>query len=189
MHVQRLLRGAPSLVLALLLFSGCGGGGSNGGSGGGGNTGGGGNGGGTLPGPDPTALSVSGTTPGGLTVSLAQDRATVPTGGTVTYTLALNNTTANPVDIQTVVQPGDGLPLVPATLQVVNTAGAVVYPFGTTPAQPKSTVTLQPGQYVNETLTLSNLFRAQDRYRATATFTIGGATTVIGPLVLTARRI
>lgn len=180
MCVPRLLS-APSLFLALLLLGGCGGGGggSTGGNGGGG--------GGTLTGPDPTALAVSGTTPGGLAVSLAQDRATVPTGSTVTYTLTLNNTTPNPVDIQTVVQPGDGLPLVPATLQVVNTAGAIVYPFTTPAPQPTSRVTLQPGQFLTETLTLSNVFRAQDRYRATATFTVGGATTAVGPLVLTAR--
>ncbi len=182
MHVQRFLGGAPVLFFALLLFCGCGGGGS---STGGKNNGG--NGGGALPGPDPTALAVSGVTPGGLTVSLAQDRATVPTGGTVTYTLTLNNTTPNPVEIDTVVQPGSGLPLVPATLRVVNTAGTVVYPFGAPPAQTTSRVTLQPGQYVNETLTLSNLFRAQDRYRATATFTVSGVTTALGPLVLTAR--
>lgn len=175
---QRLVRNAPLLFSALLLLGGCGGGGGN-------NTGG--NGGGTLTGPDPTALSVSGTTPGGLAVTLAQDRATVATGSTVAYTLTLNNTTPNPVAIQTVVQSGDGLPLVPATLQIVNTAGAVVYPFSTPTQQPTSTVTLQPGQYLTETLTLSNLFRTQDRYRATATFTVGPSTTSIGPLVLTAR--
>lgn len=179
MRIKRLLICAPSLLLALLLFNGCGGGG--------GNSSGGGNGGGPLVGPDPTALSVSGTTPGGLTVSLAQDQATIPTGSTVTYTLTLNNTTASPVDIRTVVQANDGLPLVPATLQVVNTAGVVVYPFSTPPEQPKSSVTLQAGQFLTETLSLSNLFRSQDRYRATATFTVGGTMTVVGPLVLTAR--
>ena len=179
MRPKALLRLGFLALPVLLLFSGCGGGGGENNNGG--------NGGGTLTGPDPTALSMTGTTPGGLAVSLAQDRATVPTGSTVTYTLTLNNTTTNPVDIQTVVQSSDGLPLVPATLQVVNTAGAVVYPFSAPTPQPTSTVTLQPGQYITETLTLSNLFRAQDRYRATATFTVSGATTSVGPLVLTAR--
>jgi hypothetical protein len=164
----------PSAALFLgALVSGCGGGG-------GGSTGGSG-----LTGPDPTALSLSATTPDGLTAALSQEQATVKVNSTVTYTVTLTNPGSAPIDIQTSSQPGSTQPLVPVEIAVTDSSGQSVY---TSPAPAASqTVTLQPTQYLTETLTLTNVFQHIGRYSATATFHTGSSPTVLGPLVLTAR--
>jgi hypothetical protein len=153
-----------------------------------------------LSGPDPTARSVSATTPDGLTATLAQATATVPVASQVVYTLSLTNNTTAPVTIQeaqyvyspqTLVFPG-GL------ARIVDAAGNQVYPAALTlagsgappPPSKQVAVIVQPGQAVSDTVTLPSLFSRQDRYRATATFRTGadGATvTSVGPLTITAR--
>jgi uncharacterized repeat protein (TIGR01451 family) len=157
-----------------VLLAGCGGGGGSSNSGGGG-----------LTGPDPTTLALSATTPDGLMATLSQPQATVKVGSTVTYTVTLTNAGSTPVSIQTGDQAGTDQPLVPVSFTVTDSAGKSVY---TNPAPAASqTVTLQPTQYLTETLTLTNVFQHTDRYSATATFQTGSSPTTLGPLVLTAR--
>jgi hypothetical protein len=178
---QRCARLRSNARWALILFSvflaGCGGGGSGTSSGGGGGS--------AISGPDPTTLSISGATPEGLAVSLAQDHSTIAVNGTVVYTETISNPTTQPVSFQSSDQAGTTEPLVPASLTVVNSSGASVY-SNPAPAQAVM-VTLQPGDYFTETLTLSNTFQAQGRYSATATFETGATPTALGLLVLTAR--
>lgn len=144
-----------------------------------------------LSGPDPTTLSLTASTPNGLTATLAQDKSTIPvSSGTVTYTLSLTNMGTAAV---TVLAPSDtkGGPLPPVTLTVTGSDGeGQVYPNasnGTPVPGPQQTVTLQPGGFLSETITLPGAFPTIGRYAATATFTTGGAATVAGPLTLTAR--
>lgn len=144
----------------------------------------------SLPGPDPTTLSLSAPTPEGLTAALSQDKSTIAvTKGTVTYTLTLTNSAQGPIAVS-VPQDSAGSPLPPVSLTVKSTAGDTIYPAllglpvkgGNT-----ETLTLQPGDFVQQTLQLSNAFPVISRYNATATFTTAGGQTVVGPLVLTAR--
>ncbi len=77
-------------VLTLPALSGCGGGGS-----------------GTSPNVPVTPLiplphSVSAALSDGLTATVAEDRTSVPVGGTVTYTMTLTNNTAQPITFQPV---------------------------------------------------------------------------------------
>lgn len=144
-----------------------------------------------LSGPDPTTLSLTASTPNGLTATLAQDKSTIPvSSGTVTYTLTLTN---NGMAAVTVFAPSDakGGPLPPVTLTVTGSDGGQVYPgagSNSPPAPgPAQSVTLQPGGFLSETITLPGAFPTIGRYAATATFTTGGAATVAGPLILTAR--
>ncbi len=145
----------------------------------------------TLPGPDPTALAVSAPTAEGLTAELRQDKATIPvTTGTVNYTLTLTNSTQRSVAVS-VPQDKSGSPLPPVSLSIKSSAGETLYPSPALgmPAQGggTQTLTLQPGDFVQQTLQLSNLFRVIGRYQATATFTTNSGQTAVGPLVLTAR--
>ncbi len=170
--------GLVILLLPLGVVIGCGGGG------GGGNGSSDPNGG--LVGPDPTSLSLSGTTPDGLTVTLAQSKSTIATGGSLVYTYTITNSTPSPISVQTSDQTGTSSPLVPASIGIVNSAGASVFTLPA-PAAAK-TLTLQNGDSYSETLTVTNIFTRVDRYSATATFQTGSAPTSLGPLIVTARK-
>lgn len=182
MRLQRPFTYLPAWLLLLPLLAGCGGGGGSSNGGGGDRP---------LPGPDPTTLSLSATTADGLAVSLAQDRATIPVNSGVVYTLSLTNNNSTAVTIQAPTQPGSNQPLIPVDLTIVDSVGKEVYPDGLSNAPTKHTgpavsLTLQPGQFLSETVSLSSIFPQRDRYQATATFHTG-VTTAVGPLVLTAR--
>lgn len=172
-HQRQTLR-ALLFLLAPLLTTGCGGSSDNV----------------PLPGPDPATLSLSALTPEKLTAALMQDKSTVAvTTGTVNYTLSLTNSTQSPIAVL-VPTDGAGSPLPPVSLVIQSSAGEPVYP--TTPGPPTKggtaqTLTLQPGDFLQQTLQLTNVFRVVSRYNATATFTTNGKQTIVGPLVLTAR--
>jgi len=173
-HKHQTLRALPFLI-ALLLTAGCGGSSDNV----------------PLPGPDPTTLSLSTPTPDGLTAALMQDKAVIAvTTGTVNYTMTLTNTSQSPVAVS-VPQDSMGNPLPPVSLSVKSSAGEPVYPAtaGSGPVKggTQQTLTLQPGDFVQQTLQLSNAFRVIGRYQATATFTTNAGPTIVGPLTLTAR--
>lgn len=149
-------------------------------------------------GPDPTAVSVSATTANGLTATLAQERATVSPDTTITYTLTLTNNTAAPVTFktQTIETQSMGKTAIPlAYLQVFDDEGRVVRPgFSYDDTVPPAETTLAPGQSLTrgefqlpylETSPQWNHFRG--RYQAFATFTVDGADTRVGPLVVTVR--
>ncbi len=161
-------------LLGLLLLTGCSGSSISPTSPGGG---------GGLTGPDPTALSVSATTAGGLTATLAQDHATIATNGTVTYTLTLTNGTQTAVTVQAAQLNGQAAP--PAAFQLADGSGHVLYATQPTATSP---LTLQPGALVSETLTLTGYLQTEARYTATATLTVAGTSTSVGPLVITARQ-
>lgn len=174
MTLKRRIGGVLPLLLVLMLTAGCGGGGAV-----------------SLPGPDPTTLALSAPTPKGLTAALRQDKSTITvTKGTVNYTLILTNGTQNPVAVA-MPQDSGGSPLPPVALFIKSSAGEVVYPSPATgapvPGGGSQTLTLQPGDFVQQTLQLTNLFQVIGRYNATATFTTGSGQTTVGPLVLTAR--
>lgn len=163
------------LPLAATLTAGCGGGG----------------GGVSLPGPDPTRLSLSAPTPEGLTATLMQDKSTIAvTTGTVNYAMTLTNGTQAPLAVS-LPRDDQGNPLPLVTLSVKGDAGDVVYPAGTLTVPPPGgalrAVTLQPGDFVQQTLQISNAFRVIGRYQAVATFGTNGGQTAVGPLTLTAR--
>ncbi len=167
--------GALPALLALLAAAGCGGSSDNI----------------TLPGPDPATLSLSAPTAEGLTAALRQDKSTIAvTTGTVNYTLTLTNSTQNAVAVS-VPQDSGGSPLPPVLLSIKDSAGDVLYPNPAIDAPVKGggsqTLTLQPGDFVQQTLQITNLFRVIGRYQATAVFTTNGGQAVVGPLVLTAR--
>jgi len=173
-HQCRTLWALPALLI-LILTAGCGGSSDTI----------------TLPGPDPGTLALSAPTPEGLTAALMQDKSTIPvTRGTVNYTLTLTNGTQNPVAVS-VPQDSAGNPLPPVSLSIKSSAGAPIYP--TSAAAPPATgggaqtLTLQPGDFVQQTLQVTNLFQVIGRYNATATFTTAGGQTLVGPLTLTAR--
>lgn len=145
----------------------------------------------SLPGPDPTALALSMPTPDGLTASLTQDKATVPvTTNTVTYTLTLTNQSKTPVSVSTP-QDSQGNPLPPVSLSVKSSGGEAVYPTSAIgPPVTKGTqktLVLQPGDFVQQSLQLTNAFQVIGRYQAMAVFTTSGGQTLVGPLTLTAR--
>lgn len=175
MTLKRRIGGVLPLLLVLMLTAGCGGGGGAV----------------SLPGPDPTTLALSAPTPKGLTAALRQDKSTITvTMGTVNYTLTLTNSTQNAVAV-TVPQDSGGSPLPPVLLSIKDSAGDVLYPSPATgapvPGGGSQTLILQPGDFVQQTLQITNLFRVIGRYQATAIFTTNGGQTVVGPLVLTAR--
>lgn len=176
--ISKGMGGLLALCLAASLCGGCGGGGGGDSSSTsvattpapGTSTGGGGGG---APTPVPT-LSQSGKTSDGLTLTLAEDKATVPVGGAETYTISVINTTANAVGISAVL--GGQKPAPDATLEVVNSAGIVVFPQrkpGLAPPPPpvNNVVTLTPGDSLSETVVVA-AFAAADTYTATAIFRV-----------------
>ncbi len=157
--------------------------------------------------PPLTPRFVSATLSNGLTATLTEDRSAVAVGGTVTYTAALTNPTAQPVTYQPVLS-GTNSFSVPAGLVVRNPGGQTVYPLGPLPqfAGVGPSVTLAPGQSVSGTLAVSTTsvagltitqgYAAAGQYTATASFAvIPGATTntaqvaavSVGPLIVTAQ--
>ncbi len=151
-----------------------------------------------------TPRSVAATLSNGLTATLTEDRTTVSVGGTVTYTVTLANSTAQPVTYQPVYGPGS-VPSVPATLTVTDPSGAVVYPVGPFPQLVAigPSVTLAPGQSVSETQAVSTIpvaglavaegYSRAGQYAATVTFgfvpSASGNTQAappVGPLIVTA---
>ncbi len=173
-HQRQTLR-ALLFLLAPLLTTGCGGSSDNV----------------PLPGPDPATLSLSALTPEKLTAALMQDKSTVAvTTGTVNYTLSLTNSTQSPI-VVLVPTDGAGSPLPPVSLVIKSSTGDTIYPTTAIGAPVQSgtmqTLTLQPGDFVQQTLQLSNAFRVIGRYQATATFTTNTGPTLVDPLILTAR--
>ncbi len=180
MHNSRATARLPlPLALALLLsllLAGCGGGGGGSDS--------------TFTGatlsPAPAPLSASAATPSGLTATLAQDRAAVPVGGTVTYTLTLANNTGQPITFTN--------QLIGSNLQVVSPSGQTVFPLpGMGPTNASVPValpmTLTPGQSSSGTITASGVFTSPGKYTATATFAIlsgsvAATNTTLGPLTV-----
>ena len=168
----------PPTVLALAaLLAGCGGGGST-----------------------TTPLFVSARTPEGLRATLAQAQATVPTSGTIQYTLTLTNPTAAPVSYTGQVYNsvgGPDIPLFPGSLALTDSDGKTAFPGSQSaivrPLHPV-TVTLQPGQSLSETQAVqpaefNNAYPAAQpgQYRAVATFTTSGVNTATPPLTVTVR--
>jgi len=151
-----------------------------------------------------TPRSVAATLSDGLTATLTEDRTTVSVGGTVTYTVTLTNSTAQPITYDPVYGPGSAPP-VPATLTVTDPSGAVVYPVGPFPQYVSvgPSVTLTPGQSVSATqavstipvagLTVAEGYSRTGLYAATATFGFvpsasgnSQAAPLVGPLAVTA---
>ena len=151
-----------------------------------------------------TPRSVSATLSDGLTATLTEDRSTVPVGGTVTYTVTLTNSTAQPVTYQPVYGPGSAPP-VPASLTVTDPSANVVYPVGPSPqlVYIGPSITLTPGQSVSETqavsttpvvgLTIAEGYSRTGQHAATATLSTIPATSgngqtneTVGPLTVTA---
>lgn len=176
-----------SLLLACaFLLAGCGGG--SGGSSG------------------PNSLSAA--TPSGLTASLAQDRSSVGTGGTVHYTLSLTNSTPAPITVQEFQGPYDTKPRFPGYLDINNSSGITLYtttqPYYLSPNAPSIAVVNPPaptGHNVavtvaaGQTLSVSydvSAFADSGRYSAIAVFAPGGiedlsaVRTSLGPLNVTA---
>ena len=162
---------------ALPLLAGCGGGGGSNGNGGTSTTGTGTTGTGTGGGGGVTSVSV--VEPNGLTASLSENTNTITTGGSVVYTLTLNNTTAGAVSIHySAANPG----VPPAGLVVRDAAGNVV--FTPVPGPPSfDTLSLAPGQILAATQTVTG-YTSRGTYTATATFNDGGVVTTLPALTI-----
>ena len=160
---------------ALPLLAGCGGGGGSNGNSGTGTTGTTGT--GTGGGGGPTSVSV--VEPNGLTASLSENTNTIAVGGSVSYTLTLNNTTAGAVSIHySAANPG----VPPAGLVVRDAAGNVV--FTPVPGPPSfDTLSLAPGNILASTQTVTG-YTTHGTYTATASFNDGGAVTTLPALTV-----
>ena len=146
--------------------------------------------------------SVSSTLSNGLTATLTEDRSTVSVGGTVTYTVALANNTAQPITYQPIYGGGGLAPPVPAALVVSNPSNQTVYPLGPIPnlVSVGPPVTLAAGQSVTENqavntdttngLTIAGGYSAPGSYTASAYFgfssgSASSGSTTVGPLPVT----
>lgn len=146
--------------------------------------------------------SVSATLSNGLTATLTEDRSTVSIGGTVNYTVALANNTAQPITYQPIYGGGGLAPPVSAALVVSNPSNQTVYPLGPIPnlVSVGPPVTLAAGQSVTEAqavntdttngLTIAGGYSAAGSYTASAYFGFNSSTTsstadTVGPLPVT----
>jgi len=120
--------------------------------------------------------------PNGLTLTLAEDKASVPVGGQVVYTETLLNATAAPIQA-TIIGADTDAPHSLEMYELLSVVGAAVGPiaydggpFQYLPVAPPpiTTVTLQPGQSLSGTATY-RLTRA-DRYTAQAQVYSEGST-------------
>lgn len=120
--------------------------------------------------------------PNGLTLTLAEDKASVPVGGQVVYTETLRNATAALIQA-TIIGAGTAAPHALDMYELLSVSGATVgliaYDGGSFMALPVApppitTVTLQPGQSISGTTTY-RLTRA-DRYTAQAYVVSEGST-------------
>lgn len=172
---------AAFAALALPSLSGCGGSTST-----------------TVANPAPHPLSISATLPDGLLATVTEDRASVPVGGTVTYTMTLANTTAQPITFQAV-RGGTPSAGVGDTLSLMDARGNIVYPQGAFPTIVSygPLTTLEPGQSASGTLAVGadkNLgqFAPAGRYTATVSFAVQSpsgtpASATAGPLIVDAQ--
>jgi hypothetical protein len=173
--------GAGSLAMSIL--TGCGGGsGSN-----------------STPALSSQPRSVSAVAPNGLTETLAEDADAITTGGSVTYTLTLTNTTSTAITLQLSQDCGPVDPNSPdALLTVMDPTGASVYPGSGDPSGPPCrdvppvTQTIAPGRTLEEKIKVggtTGVFQPFDMkgiYTARASFaTFQNAATAVGPLTLT----
>ena len=189
--MRRSLGGSAGLFAALLCLTGltgCGGGGGAQSP---------------LDGPDPTALSASVTTPGGLTAMLVQGKASTSTGTPLTYTLTLANPTAQAVTVQAAgglndqgqydlskVSPYVGF-------HIADASGKWVYPDPNA-AQPAIgfapiTILLPAGRVISTNITVPGGLSPSGKYQASANFLISGSGTTgevdtpVGPLTVSFR--
>ena len=165
------------VVFGITLLAGCGGSGGGGGS------------------ATPTApsLSASVPTPIGLTAQLAEDRATVPVGGTVAYTMTLTNNTGQAITYLPVLFAGNTpTPQTGSSLQVLGPTGQTVFAAGSgfDASSAGPAVTVAPGQSVSASVPGVNTFAAAGRYTATAVFVVKASSssaaqaTTVGPLAI-----
>lgn len=128
--------------------------------------------------PTPHPLSVSATLPDGLLATVAEDRASVPVGGTVTYTMTLANATAQPITFRTL---RGGMPSagVGDALSLLDARGNIVYPQGVFKLfiYRSPLITLVPRQSMSGTLAVgADKYRGQiasaGRYTATMSFDV-----------------
>lgn len=121
---------------------------------------------------------VSASVPNGLTATVTEDRATVPVGGTVIYTLTLTNPTAQPITFLPV-RSTDSYPTggVGDALVLTDAAGKPAFALGAFAAVVGygQLTTLAPGKSVSGTLSVGGDkalggFPAAGRYSARVTF-------------------
>lgn len=115
-----------------------------------------------------------------FTVSLAEDSATIPVGGTVNYTLTLTNTSSSTATVIVAVENSQTVPQ--AVLRVSNPNGTTVYPVARPgvahvnppPPPPPLDVpaTLAPGQSLTTIHRAVSAFASAGTYQAVATFTV-----------------
>lgn len=130
--------------------------------------------------PIPLVTTVSASALQNFTVSLAEDSAVVPVGGTVNYTLTLTNTSSSTATVIVAVDNGQTVPI--AVLRVTNPNGTTVYPVArpgvahdnAPPAPPPLDVpaTLAPGQSLTTIHRAVSAFASAGTYQAVATFTV-----------------
>lgn len=173
-------------LVPVALLAGCGGGGGNGNP--------------TVISPITTGATGIGTTSGtttivpasvsvpeanGLTATLSESATTVAVGGTVTYTLTQTNNTGAIVTISGIGATAASPAQAPAALSVLNSAGSPVFVPPPGPP-PLDSVSISPGQSLTTTQAVSG-FGSAGTYSATAVFGVSGASTVVGPLTVTAQ--
>ena len=167
--------GRNTRVFAALLFlpclAGCGGGGSGQST--------------AFVGPDPTALSVSATTPNGLTAMLTQDKAATSTGAPLGYTLTLSNQTSQAESVEAFgglnsqgqydlskVQPD-------AYFKITDAADKTVYPIPSTSlsnaVEVPIPIILPAGQTISEKVSIAGGLSPSGRYQASATFLVSNS--------------
>ncbi len=131
------------------------------------------------PTPAPTATTISAPALQNFTVSLTENAATVPVGGTVIYTLTLINTSSSTATV--IVDSANGQAVPQAALRVTDPSGATVYPVarpGTAHADPPPPpllnlpATLAPGQSLTAIVRTVSAFATAGTYQAVATFTV-----------------
>ncbi len=115
-----------------------------------------------------------------FTVSLAEEAAVVPVGGTANYTLTLTNTSQSTATVIVAVDNSQTVPQ--AVLRVSDPGGAIVYPVARpgvahdNPPPPPPTldlpVTLAPGQSLTTIHRAVSAFAVAGTYLAVATFTV-----------------
>ena len=157
----------------------------------------------TTPAPSSTSTATTVSAPAlqNFTVSLAEDAAVVPVGGTVNYTLTLTNTSSSTATVIVAVDNNQTVPQ--AVLRVSDPNGTTVYPVArpgvahdNLPPPPPALdlpATLAPGQSLTTIHRAVSAFASAGTYQAVATFTVASTSAdskqmvTLPPLSVTAR--
>ncbi len=131
----------------------------------------------------PAVTAVSAPALQNFTVTLAEDNAAIPVGGTVNYTLTLTNTSSSTATVIDTVVNGQTVPQ--AELRVTNASGVTVYPVSrpgiahdNSPPPPPALylpATLAPGQSLTTITRAVSAFSSAGTYQATAMFTVASS--------------